>query len=409
MNLENYYKRLPVVDNILLSKTSDKYCMMSPTHPPHFKYASRLMSTIEKFLTNIDEKPFFVLDTKDQEKNFCVSVNCNKIELLFLQTLLKEHKNYFQSSNIDLKKGKLGLPVPDSSKYYSGKLGPNDNDIIENISTQTTTWTRRYQILKKWLGVHHLWLKRGCKITWVMDSESVFIRKLDFKNFVHSFDVTPWLNVWPSVLPHVKNKIPRCWGNIGYGNSTSMHIFMGVSPEKWDITKACNYSRPYYEDLWLYDGNIINDLLKHLEKVHYPRSITNLILNFEHGMQGEYHYYGNWILMKKFTTDDYYYKRYILQNLIDELYTKHYFIYKKSINKKILPNTMSGFIKDALHYNKDWAKIIVPIMNNMKWINFLGWRNQLWNKLDILCTHKWNGSVCFSNCEFSPHYCSQLT
>ena len=109
--------------------------------------------------------------------------------------------------------------------------------------------------------------------------------------------------------------------------------------------------------------------------------------------------------MKKYSTDDYYYKKYIIQNLIDELYTNNYLIYKESVDKKILPNTMSGFIHDALRYKKKWAHSIVPIMNSMKWINFLGWRNSLWNEFDILCKYNWNGSVCLSNCKYLTHFC----
>ena len=47
--------------------------------------------------------------------------------------------------------------------------------------------------------------------------------------------------------------------------------------------------------MWIYDAAVLGALLARLRTVHFPRSLANLLLSFELGIEGEFCYYAAWV------------------------------------------------------------------------------------------------------------------
>jgi hypothetical protein len=168
-------------------------------------------------------------------------------------------------------------------------------------------WRRRYQALKKYLGVVYLWRKFGCRTTWVMDSESFPFKRFTFHSIMDFFHHNRSIFV-PAAMAE---SIARCKVTnsssgltISSGSSQSASGVSGHRSANWDdyffklfgVKSECSALRFYSrDDFWLYDGRVMNHMVKHLQSIHFPRSFVNLVISFENGWTGEYFAYAEWI------------------------------------------------------------------------------------------------------------------
>lgn len=364
--------------------------------------------------------------------------------------------------------------MPDTVLGRTGYLGATNGRAVPlspraNLTMTTNNWPRRYQILKKWLGVVHARETRGCALSWVVDSESLLFRPFNVTGMLARFGHRPKLSVWPSTWPHKRvargqhtqrhggggggsggsGSRPRpnstaisptsvCWGldpsqqRLPPKDDTAvpsiMHLLLGIAPSQWPVAELCQFENLFFEDMWVYDAAILAALLTRLRTIHFPRSLSNLVLSFELGLQGEYHYYAAWILanrhLQQLHHPDSIYCRYEAVSLVDELYAHHQLLYQKLAARGVFAHPPGGgnsenyrprsgvrpaqLVVELLSWPDDDAELrdsvrhVLPgLLERSHWLNFVGWRDALWPVLGTLCDNGWPGGVCLSNCPWS--------
>lgn len=330
-------------------------CIVIPTYPPHFEYAVRLATTIHEFNTGRNYPKLVIVDDEKQIGELKRNHSTELFDLIIPLTKLLS----------------TTLNVPD---VMNGKQSYISTHKIYGKRPPSTTWSRRYQILKKWLGTVESRKAFNCTLAWVVDSESFLFRNFNLTRMFERYAKTPWISTWGASAKQL----------------TQYHLFFGTSPRVWPAAMG----RTYYEDFWIYDTHSLSEMIKFIQNLHYPRSFENLILSFEYGVHGEYHYYGNWLLMNKHLFPTSYFSNFNTVDIRDLLPLRMSTDYRG--------RTMSGFILDLLKNNtrQDVSRRVARAMNEAGWFNFLGWRDSLWSVVDQLCKNGWIGGICLSNCKW---------
>ena len=488
--LEHFFRssaRVPLdpLDGWDPSDPSGKHCIVIPTYPPHFRLVARFVATLRAFNTGVKHDLLVVLDSAAQARKFCEGLvgrpalrkaSCGDVELTSLHELLRLSGEEMTAGPADIAAGHLGLPVPDNSFGQLGYLGALSGRRIvlsprANLTTATNNWARRYQILKKWLGVVHARHTLGCALSWVVDSESLLFRPFNVTRMLERFARQPLLSVWPSTWPHERSartepgrhgdgrggggggggglgggggggalpstsSTTTCWGldpaqqrpSDGEPSAPSiMHVLLGISPARWPVAELCQFENLYYEDMWVYDAAIMEALLRRLRTIHFPRSLANLVLTFELGLQASFHYYAAWVLANRHAHlaahPSSVYSRYRTADWVGELHEHHRPLYQKLVARGVFRRPPGGgnsetdrpgsgmrsaqLVVELLSSDDDaelslsLRRVLPELLERSHWLNFVGWRDAFWPVLDDLCQHGWPGGVCLSNCPWS--------
>ena len=285
--------------------SSGERCVVVPTYPPHFRLAARFLATLAAFNTGQQPQVLVVVDTPGQKGAFCAGLveqapfrttssahqhlPCSGVQTTSLSQLLAASGEELSFTPADAAAGRLGLPVPDNLLGRNGFLGAPSGRRVSfgplanhTLTAASASWSRRYQILKKWLGVAHAHTRLGCRLSWVVDSESLIFRPFNVTAMFESFTRRPAISVWPSAWPHerwphhpmqageragaasaashasfspsstmpMNPPLSSCWGlsaeqqrlrSAGDAPTAPsiMHLFLGIAPSAWPVADLC--------------------------------------------------------------------------------------------------------------------------------------------------------------------------
>mgnify|MGYP001243423132 CR=1 FL=1 len=137
-----------------------KNCLLIPTHPPHFSYALKLISSIDKFNTDTMGLDVFLVINRSSHNSLVNRISkCSfsniSLNILFLDDIIC--KLFKISTN----------PTEDLEKVFKDKFS--------------------FQSLKKILTLKYLVTIEKYDVVYVMDSEGLFIRPFSFNSIISNY------------------------------------------------------------------------------------------------------------------------------------------------------------------------------------------------------------------------------
>jgi hypothetical protein len=163
---------------------SCRWCVLSPAWRPSFADLDRLVQSTIELAEDLPAACLFAILTDEDEvrefrENFPQSAR--HLNILTFESALKDRR------------------------WTDGRL--NDTFKLDfEINTESRGWEPRRvtQALKKLLGLEFLYQHYSCKLGWVLDSESVPLRRFSFAEHFRDFESNPRLIVTNMSDPYVE-------------------------------------------------------------------------------------------------------------------------------------------------------------------------------------------------------------
>lgn len=150
------------------------------------------------------------------------------------------------------------------------------------------TWKRKYQALKKLYAAEAM-TRRGCKLIWVMDSESMALSRFSFAQIFEDYVRRPHLHVSGGPAPPcVTHALLQLWGvqpasHRARGGQTQFEAVLD-SPA---------------DDFWIWEGRHVSTMMAQMRRAHAPRAVVDVLLTAEGGTLNEQVLYTNWLLFRR--------------------------------------------------------------------------------------------------------------
>lgn len=211
-----------------------KNCLLIPTHPPHFSYALKLITSFEKFNTDKTGVDIFLIINKCDHNfllNHISNFNFNNINLniLFLEDVL--------------------------NKLFKISVSPTEN--LTKLFKDK--WS--FQSVKKIVTLKYLVDVKNYDNVYIMDSEGLFIRPFSFLSIISNY----LKNKRVFFNSKQRYKLTGKWPQ----NKISKELLKTeTNPPGWLLE---NY-------LWIYEKNIVNDFFNFIFRD--KSSIDDLIFTF---------------------------------------------------------------------------------------------------------------------------------
>ena len=299
---------------------------------------------------------------------------------------------------------------------------------------------RKYQALKKWYGAQHAYRRAHCSLIWVMDSDSVAFRRFSFADVFGRYLARPSIFLGGPTSPRAS----RChmetlfanWGEGGDVPGDRSGRNRAAAPDPLGAVDL----EPFHDDLWLWEGAIVDDLLTRMRRARDPsrrRSVAAAFLNGSVlGTYSEQIVYSNWILVAQRRDPSKYahVRRVDVEGLAVARWPhleldRHLRQLRSSSRKHAAPGTARGGRAAASHpmlgptlarlraaFSLGLQGLATPtardppeataaalrrefigLLNDTDWVYVRGWQPSPWAAvIDLL--PEWPGALCMSNC-----------
>lgn len=242
-------------------RVSCRWCVLSPAWRPAFADLDRLVQSTIELAEDLPAACLFAILTDEDEvrefrENFPQSAR--HLNILTFESALKDRR------------------------WTDGRL--NDTFKLDfEINTESRGWEPRRvtQALKKLLGLEFLYQHYSCKLGWVLDSESVPLRRFSFAEHFRDFESNPRLIVTNMSDPYVELSERHA--------TLTRQSLEGLGLTAYAHGDILSFRTV---DYWIFALADISRMMSHVSNVH-NKSFTHVFIRHPAEVAV---YYGNFIL-----------------------------------------------------------------------------------------------------------------